>query len=63
MAKANGYLNTFERYKVAFEDASRNYVARQAFEESGMAVTIIKYRCDGFTEEHWQRWRGDPIAV
>ena len=53
LASANNYLNTFESYNVAFEDASRNYIARQTFDENGLAVTIIKFRCDGFTEDHW----------
>ena len=63
LAKAKGFFDTFEEHKVVLEDASRNYVARQTYDESGSAVTIIKFRCDGFTEEHWQRWKADPIAV
>ena len=38
-------------------------MARQTFDESGVAVTIIKYRCDGFTEEHWNRWKADSVGV
>lgn len=63
LASAATYLANFEQYAVAFEDTSRNYIARQTFDENGLAVTIIKFRCDGFTEEHWQRWKADPIAV
>ena len=45
------------------QDTARNYEARQSFDDSGVAVTIIKFRCDGFTEEHFARWKADPIAV
>ena len=62
LTKAKNYLNNFDSYSLAYEDPSRNYVARQAF-ENGLAVTIIKYRCDGLTEEHWQRWIEDPIGI
>ena len=63
LAQADNYFATFEDHKVVMEDTARNYVARQTFDESGNVVTIIKFRCDGFTEEHFQRWRADPIAV
>ena len=46
-----------------FEDASRKYIARQTYDDNGAAITIIKFRCDGFTEEHWNQWKADPIAV
>ena len=45
------------------DDPSRNYVARQSFDDKGLAVTIIKFRCAGYTEEHFEKWRADPIAV
>lgn len=46
-----------------FEDPARNYVARQTFDDNGAAITIVKFRCDGFTEEHWNSWKHDPIQV
>lgn len=46
-----------------FEDATRKYIARQTYDDSGAAITIIKFNCDGFTQEHWNRWKADPIAV
>ena len=63
LAKAKDYLNTFESYNLAFQDANRNYIARQTIDENGLAVTMIKFNCDGFTEEHWQRWKADPISI
>lgn len=49
LSKAQNYFDTFEQYKVVFEDTERNYVARQAIDDNNMAVTIVKFRCDGFT--------------
>ena len=39
---AKRYLNSFEEHEIVMEDAKRNYVARQTFDNNGIAVTIIK---------------------
>ena len=39
---AKRYLNSFEEHEIVMEDPERNYVARQTFDNNGIAVTIIK---------------------
>ena len=39
---AKRYLNSFEEHEIVMEDQERNYVARQTFDNNGIAVTIIK---------------------
>ena len=45
------------------EVPERKYVARQTFDEDGNSVTLITFKCDGFTAEHFETWKNDPIAV
>lgn len=63
LKKAKSYFDSWEEHKVVLEVPERHYVARQTFDEEGNCITIVKYKCMGFTEEHWQQWKADPIAV
>ena len=44
------------------EDKSIGYEARQTWEGNG-PVTVIRYRAEGFTKEHWEEWLKDPIGI
>ena len=46
-----------------FEDAAKNYIAKQTWDENGIAVTMIKFQADGVTVEMMERWRADPTAI
>ena len=45
------------------EEPDKNYTAKKAEQEDGIATTIIKWRCDGLTEDQWQQWATDPTVV
>ena len=47
------YLDKFEQYEIVHEDKTINYQARKTRNEDGIPVIMIKYRIDGFTEDHW----------
>ena len=42
LSMAKRYLNSFEEHEIVMEDPKRKYVARQTFDNNGIAVTIIK---------------------
>ena len=63
IAKADGFWATYDSCDVTFEEKDKNYEARQTFDESGLAVTMIKYRAEGLTEDDMKRWQADPTAV
>ena len=42
-AKAASYWGNYDSYDTVFEDAAKNYVAKQTWDENGIAVTMIKY--------------------
>ena len=62
-AKAAAYWANYDSYDTVFEDAAKNYVAKQTWDENGIAVTMIKYQADDVTVEMMDRWRADPTAV
>ena len=63
LAKADALFATWDTAPTVFEDASRNYVAKQVIQSNNQGVTLIKYRADGLTLEEWERWRQDPTAI
>ena len=54
MAKADRLMADFDSYETVMEDASKNYIAKQTMSEEGQAITLVKYRADGLTEEQWE---------
>mmetsp|Transcript_13213 Transcript_13213/g.16792 ORF Transcript_13213/g.16792 Transcript_13213/m.16792 type:complete len:217 (-) Transcript_13213:107-757(-) len=63
LAKADEYFAGFETHTTVLEDAARNYVSKQTFNEEGLAVTMSKMRAEGLTMEHLQPWLDDPTSV
>ena len=45
------------------EDASKNYIAKQTINESGIAVTIAKYDAMDVTLETMQRFLDNPFEL
>ena len=39
------------------------YMAKVAQSPEGIPITLIKWRCEGLTEEQWETWRADPTVV
>ena len=63
IAMAQLYLAGFKDHKVVFEIPGLNYSARKTKDEKGNCVNVVKFMCKGFTEEHWQRCKADPVAL
>ena len=63
LAKADEYFAGFDNHDIVLEDESCNYIARQTFDEDGLAVTISKMRADGLKLEHLRPWLDDPTAI
>ena len=61
--KADAYWANYDTYDTVFEDAEKNYVAKQTWDENGIAVTMIKYSATDVTPEMMEKWRADPIAT
>ena len=53
----------WDSYEVQLEEADKNYVAKSVTGEDGIATMLIKWRCDGLTEEQWEAWVTDPTIV
>ena len=62
-AKADQYWANYDTYDTVFEQADRNYIAKQTWDENGIAVTMIKFTATDVTPEMMERWRADPTAV
>ena len=45
------------------DEPDKKYTAKKAEQEDGIPTTIIKWQCDGLTEEQWQAWNADPTVV
>ena len=62
MELADKVVGQFDTLKVVTNDKDLGYECRQTWEGDG-PVTIIKYKAAGFTKEHWNTWKADPIGV
>ena len=54
LAQADTLFASFDTMETVLEDASKNYLAKQHIGDDNTAVTLVKYRADGLTEEMWQ---------
>ena len=64
IASADDLFSQWETFETIKEIPEKNYTSKQKIdEETGAGITLIKYRCDGLTEETWSRWEQDPLAV
>ena len=46
------------------EDASKNYVARQTFDDEGLAITMVKYRAAGTTlDGTFKKYTDNPFEM
>ena len=61
--KADELFATFDTHNTVFEDASKNYVAKQTVEDGGNALTMVKWTCAGLTIEQLQPFLDDPVVV
>ena len=45
-------------------EADKQYVAKSFNDpEDGIITVLIKWHCEGLSEEHWMRWKADPTAI
>ena len=61
--KAEVYWSQYDTLETVFEDVSKNYIAKQTWDENGLAVTMIKYKAVDVTVEMMEVWRADPTVV
>ena len=59
---ADENITKFSELKLVMEDTNIGYEARQTWQGDG-PVTVIKYKAQGFTKEHWMKWSEDPVDV
>ena len=59
---AQQHIDNYENLEVVLEDKERNYEARQVWTDDG-PLTLIKHRADGFTEEHFNKWKSDMVGA
>ena len=45
------------------EDAEKQYLSKQTFNDDGLAITMTKFRAMGLTLEHLQPWIDDPTSL
>ena len=46
--------------EIAVDKAPANYEARQTWNDDG-PLTVVKYKCDGLTQEQVDSWFNDPL--
>ena len=63
MAKADEMFANFDTHDTVIDEPEKHYMAKQAFQDDGNAMTMVKWRCDGLTVEDLQAWRTNPISV
>ena len=55
-------LAGWDTYETVLNLPEKNYIAKQStYNQTPM--TIIKWHCDGLTEEMWAKWRKDPTSI
>lgn len=63
LAMADEYMAGWDSYETALDEPNKNYTAKTFKGADGIATVVIKYRCDGLTEEQWGKWAADPTVV
>ena len=63
LAKADELFANFDSHTTVFEDAERNYVAKQTIQEDNSAVTLVRWRFEGLAEADIQRLMADPMDI
>ena len=63
LAKADEYFANFDSYDTVLEDAEKQYLSKQTFNDDGLAITMTKFRAMGLTLEHLQPWLDDPTSL
>ena len=53
----------WDSYEVTVSEPDKKYEARSFKGADGLNTVLIKFSCDGLTEEQWSRWSADPSVV
>ena len=51
IAMADQFLAQWDSAETLLDDTAKNYTAKKLEQADGIAVVMIKYRCDGLTED------------
>ena len=53
----------WDTHATVLEEADKNFIAKQTFNDEGNAITLVKWRCDGITMDTMKQYIDDPPQV
>ena len=63
LKQADEMFAAWDTHETVLEEAEKNFIAKQTFNDEGNAITLVKWRCDGATMEQMKPYIEDPTQI